>query len=334
MKYLGKRLRELRIKNEMSQEYVAKMIGVSNQAISKWETGKSDPDIGSLIPLADLFHVPVDELLDREKRRLDWEDRMTRVFADSDRNVRLDFLKDAVAEFPGDHMFRYRLACEEYFQAQEETEPEQRRQLLILAEDRFAALRREYPEFTVAIDMHVRVLVALDRRAEAEELAKSSPNKEQLLLSVLQGDRLAAQKRKVITTNLLNLLAELMREGSPEALRMVESIVTDAAGQDGQLIDFLLGAYYRQALLCCESGQPEEAAAVLEKGYQALASFEERHGDGDRHDFLYPLMPRKTKKEAAAQLLGFLRDERFASLHELPGFQLVQTGVGKIAEES
>ena len=119
-----------------------------------------------------------------------------------------------------------------------------------------------------------------------------------------------------------------------EALRMVESIVTDAAGQDGQLIDFLLGAYYRQALLCCESGQPEEAAAVLEKGYQALASFEERHDDGKRHDFLYPIMPRRTKKEAAAQYLGFLRDERFACLHELPGFQMVQTGVGKIVEES
>ena len=129
MKYLGKRLRELRVKNDMSQEYVARMIGVSPQAISKWETGKSDPDISSLIPLADLFHVPVDELLDREKRRLDWEDRMTDILADGDRKTRLQFLKDAVMAFPGDHMFRYRLACEEYFQAQEETEPEQRRQV-------------------------------------------------------------------------------------------------------------------------------------------------------------------------------------------------------------
>ncbi len=332
MKHLGNRLRELRLKNDMSQEHVASMLGVSVQAVSKWENGKSDPDISNLIPIASLFHVPVDELLDREKRRLDWEERTVYMYADGDRNARLQFLKDAVAEFPGDFKFRYRLACEEYHQAQEETEPEQRRQLLILAEDRFASLEREYPEFTFAIDMHVRVLAALDRRAEAEELAKSSPNREQLLLSVLQGDELAAQRRKVITTYLLNLLAELMREDSPEALRMVESIVTDAAGQDGQLMDFLLGAYYRQALGCVERGQPEEAAAVLEKGYQTLASFEERHGDGERHDFLYPIMPRKTKKEAAAQLLGFLRDERFARLRELPAFQMVQTGVENMAE--
>ena len=116
--------------------------------------------------------------------------------------------------------------------------------------------------------------------------------------------------------------------------RQIESILMDASGQDGQLMDFLIGAYYRQALICVERGQPEEATAVLEKGYQALASFEERHDDGDRHDFLYPIMPRKTKKEAAAQFLGFLRDERFACLRELPGFQMVQTGVGKIAKES
>ncbi|MBR2716287.1 MAG: helix-turn-helix transcriptional regulator, partial [Oscillospiraceae bacterium] len=59
MKYLGKRLRELRIKNNMSQEYVAKTIGVSSPAISKWENGKSDPEIGRLLPLADLVHGPV-----------------------------------------------------------------------------------------------------------------------------------------------------------------------------------------------------------------------------------------------------------------------------------
>ena len=111
MKHIGNRLRELRLKNDMSQEYVAKMLGVSVQAVSKWETGKSDPEIGSLIPLADLFHIPVDELLDREKRRQDWVDRMNRVLADPDKDARMQFLKEAVLEFPGDHKFRYALAC-------------------------------------------------------------------------------------------------------------------------------------------------------------------------------------------------------------------------------
>ena len=334
MKHLGKRLRELRIKNDMSQEYVAKMIGVTPQAISKWETGKSDPEIGSLIPLADLFHVPVDELLDREKRRLDWEDRMTDVLADGDRKTRLQFLKNAVLAFPGDHMFRYRLACEEYFQAREETEPEKRRQLLILSEDRFASLLREYPEFTHAVDMYVRVLTALDRRAEAAELAKTSPNRERLLLSVLEGDELAAQKRKVAAMSLLTLLTDLTREGSPEALKMVESIITDAAGQDGRLLDLLLGAYYHQALFCCERGQTEEAMALLEKGCRALKRCEEREDGKEQTAFLDPIIPQSVENKCAPLLLAFLRDERFACLRELPGFQAIQAEVERLAEES
>ena len=334
MKYLGKRLRELRIKNEMSQEYVAKMIGVSNQAISKWETGKSDPEIGSLIPLADLFHIPVDELLDRERRRQDWEERMANVLAGDDRNAKLRFLKDAVLAFPGDRKFRYALACEEFRQACVEKGPEKRQQLLLLSEEHFASLQREYPEFTNAVDMYVRVLTALDRREEAAEQAKASPNRERLLLTILEGDELAEQKRKVATVSLLNLLTDLLREGSPEALKMAESIITDAAGQDGRLLDLLLGAYYHHALICCERGRTEEAVALLEKGYHALQHHEEQGDGNEQISFLYPIIPQGVKKDYAPLLLTFLRDERFACLREIPSFQTIQTNVERMAEEN
>ncbi len=332
MKHLGNRLRELRHKNDMSQEYVAKMLGVSVQAVSKWETGKSDPEIGSLIPLADLFHVPVDELLDRERRRRDWVDRMTRVLADPDKDARMQFLKEAVLEFPGDHVFRYRLACEEYIQAVGETDAAQRRQLLLMAEEHFAFLRKESPEFTTAIDMYVRVLTALDRRKEAAEQAKASPNRERLLLTILEGDELAEQKRKVATVSLLNLLTDLTREGSPEALKMVESIITDAAGQDGRLLDLLLDAYYHQALICCERGQTEEAVALLEKGCHALKRHEEQGGGKEQISFLYPIIPRGVQKNYAPLFLAFLQDERFACLRDIPDFQTIQADVEQMAE--
>ena len=334
MKYLGKRLRELRVKNDMSQEYVAKMIGVSAQAISKWETGKSDPEIGSLLPLADLFHVPVDELLDRVKRRQDWEKRVTEAFKNGDRNARMQIFKEAAGEFPGDHQFRYCLACEEFRQGWAETDAAKRRQLLLLAEEHFASLRKETPEYTAATDMYVLVLTALDRREEAAEQAKASPNRERLLLSVLEGDELAAQKRKVAAMSLLTLLTDLTREGSPEALKMVESIITDAAGQDGRLLDLLLGAYYHQALFCCERGQTEEAMALLEKGCRALKRCEEREDGKEQTAFLDPIIPQSVENKCAPLLLAFLRDERFACLRELPGFQAIQAEVERLAEES
>ena len=56
-----------RKKNGLSQEELAEKIGVSRQAVSKWETGDALPEITKLKALADTFNVTVDFLLDDEK---------------------------------------------------------------------------------------------------------------------------------------------------------------------------------------------------------------------------------------------------------------------------
>lgn len=55
-----------RKKNGLSQEELAEKIGVSRQAVSKWETGDALPEITKLKALADTFNVTVDFLLDEE----------------------------------------------------------------------------------------------------------------------------------------------------------------------------------------------------------------------------------------------------------------------------
>ena len=62
-KTLGETLKEHRTRCKMTQEFVAEHIGVSRQAVSKWENGTSDPSTSNLIALAKLFDVPVEELL-------------------------------------------------------------------------------------------------------------------------------------------------------------------------------------------------------------------------------------------------------------------------------
>ena len=49
-----------------SQETLAQKLGVSRQAVSKWETGESEPEIGKLKLLAETFHVTADWLLSEE----------------------------------------------------------------------------------------------------------------------------------------------------------------------------------------------------------------------------------------------------------------------------
>ena len=65
----AQKLKELRTKAGMSQEKLAEKVGVSRQAITKWETDKGAPDMDNLMALSDLFGVSVDELLGREARR-------------------------------------------------------------------------------------------------------------------------------------------------------------------------------------------------------------------------------------------------------------------------
>ena len=47
----------------MTQEFIAETIGVSRQAVSKWENGVSDPSTSNLLALAKIYDVSVEELL-------------------------------------------------------------------------------------------------------------------------------------------------------------------------------------------------------------------------------------------------------------------------------
>ena len=59
---LSEKIYVLRRKNGLSQEQLAEKIGVSRQAISKWEGGHSTPELDKLKALSDCFHVTIDEL--------------------------------------------------------------------------------------------------------------------------------------------------------------------------------------------------------------------------------------------------------------------------------
>lgn len=62
-KSLAEALRENRQRCKMTQEFVAESLGVSRQAVSKWENGTSDPSTSNLFALAKLYGVTVEDLL-------------------------------------------------------------------------------------------------------------------------------------------------------------------------------------------------------------------------------------------------------------------------------
>ena len=97
---IGKRIALLRREKNLTQEELAQHMGVSPQAVSKWENDQTCPDISALPKLARLLGVSVDELLEGKKElpavrvlppeeRKDLKDMMLRITVDSAQGDRI-----------------------------------------------------------------------------------------------------------------------------------------------------------------------------------------------------------------------------------------------------
>lgn len=102
---IGNKIRSLRNQRDISQETLAEGMGVSFQAVSKWETGAAAPDISLLPALAYFFQVSTDELLDFD--RFENEKKITEI-RDSAAALRYEhpdeaerILREGLKSFPG-----------------------------------------------------------------------------------------------------------------------------------------------------------------------------------------------------------------------------------------
>lgn len=96
---LEARIKNLRKQSGMSQESMGERIGVSRQAITKWENGTGVPDVSNLIAIAELFQVSLDELLSGEKR----ERKQSDYLFESRTEYDLDGVKDFDINLGGAH---------------------------------------------------------------------------------------------------------------------------------------------------------------------------------------------------------------------------------------
>ena len=60
---LGEVLKDHRTRCSMTQEFVAESLGVSRQAVSKWENGTADPSTSNLLKLARLYEISPEDLI-------------------------------------------------------------------------------------------------------------------------------------------------------------------------------------------------------------------------------------------------------------------------------
>lgn len=122
---LGFKIKELRRRDERTQEALAEALGVTAQAVSRWESGGSYPDMELIPSIANYFHVSIDELFgyhaDREKKIKEILDTADKILEQNGRLLFqgslsekaeecINMLRAASEEFPNEPKILSRLA--------------------------------------------------------------------------------------------------------------------------------------------------------------------------------------------------------------------------------
>lgn len=112
---IGENIKMLRKKQDITQERLAEYLGVSHQAVSKWESGDIYPDISLLPRIANMFGTSMDELFSyneeiNEKRIEEISKKYHKFLRDGDLKSAEDLIREGIKEFPRNYNFMLYLA--------------------------------------------------------------------------------------------------------------------------------------------------------------------------------------------------------------------------------
>jgi len=203
---IGENLKRLRREKDLTQEELAAHLGISFQAISKWERGESYPDITILPALSNYFKISIDELVGMEEiRRTEEYEKINKKWLENrnsnkhKENVKL--MKDALKFFPNDALFLVQLSSSLERLDGTETEKQQYLKESIAVQEQI--LRGEDSEVRNATLYNICFaywkIGELEKAIkQAEKLPNFYKSRENALVCLLSGE----EKRKIAKSSL------------------------------------------------------------------------------------------------------------------------------------
>jgi len=272
---IGERIKQLRRKNDLTQERVADYLSVSSQAVSKWECGLACPDLSLIIPLSRILHVSADELLggtteETDARQAEFDKLCTNSWK-YDKEEMVQAAQQAVSEYPGNYKYLVWLASME--SAMKMYDRSIQHYSIVIEECKDSELRKE------AIWSTMYCYIAMKKYDEAMKYGKMLPNAsyftyDKAMLACLQGEELELHKQKMVLTDLRALFRELTEmymyetektSQASAALDLKERILKTVF-QDGNYLDFwheLCFIYEKRAEMEVRVGAYDKAMEYL-----------------------------------------------------------------------
>ena len=256
---VGEIIRQSRQQKGLKQDALAALLHVTPQAISRWETGQTAPDINMLIPLAQELGLSVDQLLGGNRRE-DFERRFHEAIRTSgdDPKTTLLICEEALKAFPNDETFLYRRAVNEYFIGIDpHTPPRAAKLYLNRAVIHFNSLHREYPDDQSYLSFLAQAHGRLGNTEHAKELLAAYEDKKVveniLILDVLKGEERLQKLKERTHWQTLDLYNTLLKYDTPDAIKEAHGLLDAMASADMDSV-FRIVLYLSEAGFAAEAG--------------------------------------------------------------------------------
>lgn len=296
---IGEKIKELRKKNDMTQEKLADYLLVSYQAVSKWECGLSSPDLSLIGPLTKLFGVSADELLclnmsDNEKRRAEIDKAHDETFKGGNLPDRLKIMQKAVAEFPGDMDYLTKLAWDEACYSSEFSDDEMYNEWLDRAIKHFETVIENSTDATVRHSALWGIIQHLSMRGKRDEAKKYSElfekefpfdreNVGNFKSMCMTGDERRENNQKNIISALYSLLTQLenlyLESADNVSLEILKVVFPD--GNYKEFSDIISHICRRKAQRQIKRGEFDDAVKTLEKGLYHATEYDKLHTENN-----------------------------------------------------
>ena len=227
---ISEKIKEYRTKRGMTQGQLAEILGVTPQAISKWEKGTGYPDLSAICPLADALKITTDELLEHNKKYYELNNGWWRLARKCDRweapYVDLVALDDEIiAQFPNDTIFLWRRVCDEFKAALRKSSEQEKRAWLSRCEEHCSALIEKFPDYEQYKHKMVEILMESGRTDDAIAYAHNKCDDPNVAMKkVLRGDDLRRHRQWLISDKFCALLREMFCEDL-DILQSAEDII-------------------------------------------------------------------------------------------------------------
>ena len=336
MNDIGKRIRDLRKKNDLTQEKLAGYLNVSYQAVSKWENGVNTPDLNLIVPLAKILHSTPDELLGftqtpeendtlREELEQTWRAERYGIQRGAQMVAAAEALTNA---FPEDMVYREWLGYGITLLAMEKIgtkEHDQWTELLEKALVQFEMVIEDGEGYwrEEALEHAINILCNLQRREEAvvyadllpvgsirRERADRQCRTEDERIGIIQEQRQHTMHRFI--NELLEMTEYPLLWPAEMAIDIIHKMIPD-----GNYLGYhndLCNAYFACARIHCAEGRYEEAMEALRHEWEHSRANDDFHAADEDKKYTSPLLDRITVKAwrgsyiRHSRVKGFIRN--------------------------